>query len=228
MVAGKELVSLKEVRKSYKLTWGELEVLKGINLVINQGDFISIVGPSGSGKSTFLNILGLLDKPTGGTFVLDGTEVSTLNDDQLSRFRNKSIGFIFQSFNLFPQLTALENVEVPLIYAGKSVSERRDRSMHLLERVGLRERADHKPSQLSGGEMQRVAIARSLANNPSFLLGDEPTGNLDEHTGDRIVDLMRELNSEGITIVLVTHNPEVAGVTEKIYRLKEGHLLLEN
>ncbi|MBI4245142.1 MAG: ABC transporter ATP-binding protein [Planctomycetes bacterium] len=222
------LISLEDVHKTYRLSWGELTVLKGVTLRINKGDFIAIMGPSGSGKSTLLNILGLLDKPSKGVYTLNGQNTTEFSDDELSRFRNKSIGFIFQYFNLFSQLTAIQNVEVPMEYAGVSRGDRKKRAAALLEKVGIGSRMDHKPTQLSGGEMQRVAIARSLSNNPSFLLADEPTGNLDEASGEKIVNVLKELSREGITIVVVTHNPLVAQQTHKIYRMKDGALLNTN
>jgi putative ABC transport system ATP-binding protein len=204
---------------------GDISVtaLAGIDLVINRGEFISIMGPSGSGKTTLLNMLGGLDKPTSGKVVLNGTELSKLSDRQLTHIRRHEIGFIFQSYNLLPVLTALENVELPMLIAGRPKTERIARAHELLELVGLDDRADHKPDELSGGERQRVAIARALANKPAILLCDEPTGDLDTETGKKIVELLKKLSENANqTIIVVTHDQSVANRTERIYRLKDG------
>ena len=213
-----------DVSRLYRKGEREFFALKEVTFAFAAGDFISVTGPSGSGKSTFLNILGLLDRPTCGTYLHLGEDVSGLDDDALSRIRNRTIGFIFQSFNLFPQLTALENVEVPMIYAGVPAGDRRRRASALVERVGLTPRASHRPTELSGGECQRTAIARALANEPSLILADEPTGNLDETNGREIVRLLVELNAQGTALVVVTHNPEVAAQAHRQIRLHDGRL----
>jgi putative ABC transport system ATP-binding protein len=213
-----------DVSRLYRKGEREFFALKEVTFAFAAGDFISVTGPSGSGKSTFLNILGLLDRPTRGTYLHLGEDVSGLDDDALSRIRNRTIGFIFQSFNLFPQLTVLENVEVPMIYAGVPAGERRRRATVLVERVGLAPRAAHRPTELSGGECQRTAIARALTNEPSLILADEPTGNLDEANGREIVRLLVELNAQGTALVVVTHNPEVAARAHRRIRLHDGRL----
>jgi putative ABC transport system ATP-binding protein len=213
-----------DVSRLYRKGEREFFALKEVTFAFAAGDFLSVTGPSGSGKSTFLNILGLLDRPTRGTYLHLGEDVSGLDDDALSRIRNRTIGFIFQSFNLFPQLTVLENVEVPMIYAGVPAGERRRRATVLVERVGLAPRAAHRPTELSGGECQRTAIARALTNEPSLILADEPTGNLDEANGREIVRLLVELNAQGTALVVVTHNPEVAARAHRRIRLHDGRL----
>jgi len=212
------------VSRLYRKGDREFFALREVTFSLAAGDFISVTGPSGSGKSTFLNILGLLDRPTRGTYLHLGVDVSSLDDDALSRIRNRTIGFIFQSFNLFPQLTVLENVEVPMIYAGVPAGERRRRASQLIERVGLARRTAHRPTELSGGECQRTAIARALTNAPSLILADEPTGNLDEANGNEIVKLLVELNRQGTALVVVTHNPEVAERAHRRIRLHDGRL----
>jgi len=212
------------VSRLYRKGDREFFALREVTFSLAAGDFISVTGPSGSGKSTFLNILGLLDRPTRGTYLHLGVDVSSLDDDALSRIRNRTIGFIFQSFNLFPQLTVLENVEVPMIYAGVPAGERRRRASQLIERVGLARRTAHRPTELSGGECQRTAIARALTNAPSLFLADEPTGNLDEANGNEIVKLLVELNRQGTALVVVTHNPEVAERAHRRIRLHDGRL----
>ncbi len=221
------VVVMKELHKSYPVGEGILHVLKGINITINEGEFVGIMGASGSGKSTLLNIIGLLDVPSSGSYKIRLREVSGLSDDELAELRNSYIGFIFQSFNLFPHLTVQENIEVPLVYAGIPASERHKISVEKAEKVGLKKRLNHRPTQLSGGECQRVAIARALSNNPSFLLADEPTGNLDEKTGNEIMEIFKDLHkNHKTTIIMVTHNPELTSYFDRVIYLKDG--LVEN
>jgi putative ABC transport system ATP-binding protein len=215
----------RDVSKIYCKGARELYALHDVTFAIEEGDFIAVMGPSGSGKSTFLHILGLLDRPSRGTYLHLGEDVSGLDDDMRSRIRNRTIGFIFQSFNLFPQLSAIENVEVPMLYAGMPSGERLRRAAELVDRVGLGPRAGHRPTEMSGGEMQRVAIARALANRPSILLADEPTGNLDETNGREIVKILSGLNAAGTALIVVTHNPDVAAVAKRTIRLRDGRLL---
>lgn len=215
-------LSMKDLQKTYHAGEFDVPVLKGINLHVRRGEFLGIMGSSGSGKSTLLNILGLLDKPTGGSYLLDGQRVETMDDSTLTELRNLKIGFIFQAFNLFPHLTVEENIEVPMVYAGVSKKIRRKIARENAERVKLAHRLDHRPTQLSGGEMQRVAIARSLVNKPTFLLADEPTGNLDEKTGDEIMELFHELHGQGVTIVMVTHNPSYEHHYDRVIYLRNG------
>lgn len=196
--------------------------LRGVDLTVGQGEFLAIMGPSGSGKSTLMNILGCLDRPSMGTYLLDGEETSRLSDDALAAVRNRKIGFVFQTFNLLPRLTALQNVELPLMYRGMSPSERRQRALECLRRVGLEQRTTHLPSQLSGGQQQRVAIARALAGSPAIILADEPTGNLDSVSGSDIMQIFHELNDSGITLLLVTHDDSIALHARRVIRLKDG------
>ena len=216
------IISLRDIRKSYYLGTQELPVLLGINLDVAQNEYVALMGPSGSGKSTLMNIIGCLDTPTGGTYILNDKDVSNMEDDELAAIRNTEIGFVFQQFNLLPRLTAWENVAVPLIYAGIGRKEREERARDMLGRVGLSDRAHHKPNELSGGQSQRVAIARALVNNPSLILADEPTGNLDTRTSLEIMDLFDEIHGAGNTVVLVTHEEDISARTLRIVRLRDG------
>lgn len=206
---------------------GELDitVLAGITLSIKPGELIAVMGPSGSGKSTLMNIIGCLDRPTSGVYHFEDREISTLSDDELASVRNVKIGFVFQTFNLLPRLSALKNVEVPLIYSGVPARTRKERAAPMLERVGLAERMYHKPTELSGGQQQRVAIARALVNNPPLLLADEPTGNLDSRSGEEILNILTELNKQGVTVVIVTHDQNVAGRCKRNIHLKDGQII---
>lgn len=218
------LIITKDIWKIYKLGREEVQALRGISLEIKKNEFVAIMGPSGSGKSTLLNILGCLDTPTSGQYLLNGKEVSQLTDEELALIRNKEIGFVFQVFNLLPNVDAYHNVELPLIYNGTQKKERRERVVSALQIVGLAPRMKHKPSELSGGERQRVAIARALVNNPSLILADEPTGNLDSRSGGEILSLFEKLHSLGNTIVIVTHDPNIAERAKRIVYLKDGEI----
>jgi putative ABC transport system ATP-binding protein len=218
------VAELKDARKVYPRGASAVVALDGVSLTVREGEKLAIMGPSGSGKSTLLSILGCLDRPTAGEYRLFGEHVETLDDAHLSRTRNRRIGFVFQSFHLIPQLTVLENVETPLLYGGVPEGEWRSRSLRCLERVGLSHRADHRPSELSGGEAQRAAIARALVTEPALLLADEPTGNLDSHTGDEVASLIDALHDEGRTVVLVTHNEALGRGAERILRLRDGRV----
>ncbi|MBI5078601.1 ABC transporter ATP-binding protein [Candidatus Saganbacteria bacterium] len=224
-MSDKVVVKITEVKRTYYLGKVEVPALRGVNLSISRGEFVSIMGPSGCGKSTLMHIIGCLDRPTSGHVHLDEVDVDVLDDNSLAEIRNKKVGFVFQTFNLLPKLNAIENVELPLIYAGVSLEKRRKRAMELLEVVGLKERYQHKPSELSGGQSQRVAIARALANDPSIILADEPTGNLDSKSGDEIIRLFGELNERGVTLIIVTHDQEIAGRSKRIVRLKDGQVV---
>jgi putative ABC transport system ATP-binding protein len=216
------MIELENITKIYRMGNVEVPALRGVTLSIEQGEMVALIGASGSGKSTLMNIIGFLDKPTGGKYILEGVDVSQLNDNKLAEMRNRKIGFVFQTYNLLPRAAAVANVELPLIYGGGS--QKRKRAVEALERVGLKARATHKPSELSGGEQQRVAIARALVNNPSIILADEPTGNLDSNATAEIVSIFCRLNREGITIVLVTHEMDVARQARRIVRLFDGKI----
>ena len=219
------IVLLEGVGKVHGDASSGLRVLRGVDLSIRKGEFVGIVGASGSGKTTLMNILGCLDRPTDGRYVLDGQDVSTLDDDALSLVRNRSIGFVFQSFHLIPQLTVLENVEVPLYYGHVPRGRRKDRAVELLQVVGLSHRLGHHPTQLSGGECQRVAIARALANGPAMILADEPTGNLDTKSGEEVLGLLFDLHREGRTVLMVTHNPDIAARLPRVVEMRDGAVL---
>ncbi|TVR91920.1 MAG: ABC transporter ATP-binding protein [Spirochaetaceae bacterium] len=218
------MIELLNVTKEYQMGDTVVAALRGVTSSIAQGEFVSIVGPSGSGKSTLMNLIGCLDTPTKGRYILAGEAIEKLSVDRLAELRNATIGFVFQTFNLLPRLTALENVEVPLVYAGVPRAQRRDTAMEMLERVGLPDRARHKPNELSGGQRQRVAIARALASRPAVLLADEPTGALDSVTGEEIMELFQALHSEGSTIILVTHEPALAQRAERMIRMHDGEV----
>jgi putative ABC transport system ATP-binding protein len=221
------LVELRNISKIYRLGDEEIRALDDISLDIEAGEFISIIGPSGSGKSTLMHILGCLDSPTAGTIQLDGVMIQNASARELAAIRNRKIGFVFQFFNLLPKLNVMQNVELPMIYSGIPGKERRDRSMAALESVGMANRARHRPSQLSGGQQQRAAIARALVNSPRLVFADEPTGNLDSHTGEAILQLFRSLSQEGRTIVLVTHDPEIAAVTPRRIEIRDGKIAVK-
>ncbi len=218
------IIKMEDIGKIYSTGTIEVEALKNVNLSIEKGEFVSVMGPSGSGKSTLMNIVGCLDRSTSGFYQLDGVDISKLDDVALAKIRNLKIGFVFQSFNLLPRITALQNVELPMIYAGVPKKERRGKAMEALDRVGLTERKDHKPNELSGGQKQRVAIARALVNTPAIILADEPTGNLDSASGEDIMAVFQGLNREGVTIVLVTHEPDIATHTKRVVKFRDGRL----
>jgi putative ABC transport system ATP-binding protein len=216
------IIHLEEIRKSYFMGKNALEILKGISLDIYRNEYVALMGPSGSGKSTLMNILGCLDTPTGGKYILNGQDVSQMVDNSLAEVRNKTIGFVFQQFNLLPRLTALENVALPLVYAGVSKKIRQEKAMHVLDMVNLTQRSHHKPNELSGGQSQRVAIARALVNDPALILADEPTGNLDTKTSYEIMSIFGDIHSRGNTVVLVTHEEDIANHSNRIVRLRDG------
>ena len=216
------IIHLNNICKSYYLGKQELQVLKGINIDILKNEYVALMGPSGSGKSTLMNILGCLDTPTHGSYVLNGKDVSRMIDNDLAEIRNKEIGFVFQQFNLLPRLTAAENVALPLIYSGIGKKERMERAMEVLIKVKLDDRSHHKPNELSGGQCQRVAIARALINDPAIILADEPTGNLDSKTSYEIMDILGKIHNEGNTVVLVTHEEDIAGFAHRVIRLRDG------
>ncbi len=221
------MIQLKDVKKIYPMGKFEVRALDGISLSIKDGELISIMGPSGSGKSTLMHIIGCLDKPTEGEYLLDGKDVTTLDDDELSTIRNKNMGFVFQTFNLIPRESCLYNVELPLVYAGLGAKERRKRTVEVLSEVGLGDRIRHRPSELSGGERQRVAIARALVNQPTVILADEPTGNLDTKTGKEIMRIFRDLHEKGKTVIIVTHEKEISEFADRIVRIRDG-LIVED
>jgi putative ABC transport system ATP-binding protein len=220
-----DLIQFNDVHKTYDMGQAQVKALDGISIEIMQGDYLAVMGPSGSGKSTLMNLIGCLDSPTSGSYRLKGLEISTLGDDELARIRNREIGFIFQTFNLLPRTDALQNVELPLIYSGVTRRERHERAKRALEAVGLGDRMHHRPNEMSGGQRQRVAIARALVNNPSILLADEPTGNLDSRTGEEIMALIDKLHAEGNTLILVTHEDELARRAARVIRLRDGQIV---
>jgi putative ABC transport system ATP-binding protein len=219
------ILETRELHKTYASGDVEVHALRGVSIAVEPGELVSIMGTSGSGKSTLMNILGCLDRPTSGSLILDGRDVSRLSKDELAEVRNRTLGFVFQSFNLLPRTTALENVELPLLYAGVPAKERRARATRALERVGLADRQGHTPNQLSGGQQQRVAIARALVGEPKIILADEPTGNLDTATSDEVMGLFTELGKAGITVVLVTHEPDIAARTERVITMRDGKVI---
>jgi putative ABC transport system ATP-binding protein len=216
------IIKLEDIQKSYFMGSQAIPVLKGITLDINQNEYVALMGPSGSGKSTLMNILGCLDSPTGGRYVLNGKDVSKMPDDDLATVRNTEIGFVFQQFNLLPRLTAAENVALPLVYAGINKKDRIERAMEALKKVGLADRSHHKSNELSGGQIQRVAIARAVVNNPSLLLADEPTGNLDSKTSVEVMEIFAQIQASGNTVVLVTHEEDIAAYAHRVVRLRDG------
>ncbi|QOS99012.1 ABC transporter ATP-binding protein [Brevibacterium sp. JNUCC-42] len=219
------MLTVTDIRKTFMNGDSELPILKGVNFTVNKGEFVAIMGPSGSGKSTFMNMLGCLDRPSSGSYVLDGVEVTKLNENQQADLRNQKIGFVFQAFNLLPRISAVRNVELPMLYAGISASERKKRAEEALISVGLKERMDHKPPQMSGGQKQRVAIARSLVNRPAILLADEPTGNLDSRSTTEVMAIFQKLHAQGVTIILVTHELDTAQHAERIVVFKDGVII---
>lgn len=219
------LIEIRDIYKIYNPGENEVRALDGINLTVEHGEFLAIVGQSGSGKSTLMNMLGLLDIPTSGTYTLDGVDVKDMTDDELSEIRNKEIGFIFQGFNLIPSLTAVENVELPLVYRGMKKEERNRLALEALERVGLSHRLDHLPKQMSGGQQQRVAIARAVAARPPIILADEPTGNLDSHSGVEVMKILHELHEEGRTVILITHDNDIANEAQRVIRIQDGQII---
>jgi putative ABC transport system ATP-binding protein len=218
------IIHMAGIRKVYDTGKVKVEALKGVDLEIHKGEMVAIVGPSGSGKSTLMNLLGCLDTPSEGEYVLGGENVAGVTRDQLAEIRNRRVGFVFQNFNLLPHITSLENVEMPMLFGGMPVRDRRERATELLTRVGLEDRVDHKPTELSGGQMQRVAIARAMAMDPDIILADEPTGNLDTQTSTEVMALFQELNAQGITIVLVTHEPDIAVYAKRIVEVRDGRI----
>ena len=218
------LIEMRELTRRYQLGPQEIYALRGVDLIVNHGEYVAIMGPSGSGKSTLMNIIGCLDRPSAGQYILDGTPVESMNDDELAAVRNKKIGFVFQTFNLLARTTALHNVELPLVYAKIPRVERRELAEEALTAVGLKERMSHQPNELSGGQRQRVAIARALVNKPSLLLADEPTGNLDSQTGREILDLFRDLHSTGNSIIMVTHEDDVAQEAKRVIHIRDGRI----
>jgi putative ABC transport system ATP-binding protein len=218
------LIDLKQIFKTYQMGFTQINALNGLNCEIGEGEYVALMGPSGSGKSTLMNVIGCLDSPTSGSYLLNGNDVSKMSEDDLAKVRNLEIGFVFQSFNLLPRTSALENVALPLVYAGVGKKERLDRAQIVLEKVGLGDRGDHKPNELSGGQRQRVAIARALINNPSIVLADEPTGNLDSTSSLEIMNLFEEIHAEGNTVVMVTHEEDIAEYAKRTIRMIDGKL----
>jgi putative ABC transport system ATP-binding protein len=218
------LIETRDLWKTYVMGEEQIHALRGVSIEIDRGEYVAIMGPSGSGKSTLMNLIGCLDTPTKGSYLLNGKEVASMNDDELARIRNEEIGFVFQTFNLLPRATALHNVELPLVYAGVTGKVRQDRARQALEKVELTERAAHRPNELSGGQRQRVAIARALVNNPSILLADEPTGNLDSKTGNEIMGVFAKLHEGGNTIVLVTHEADIAAFAHRVIHIRDGQV----
>jgi putative ABC transport system ATP-binding protein len=218
------LIETRDLWKTYVMGGEEIHALRGVSIEIERGEYLAIMGPSGSGKSTLMNLIGCLDTPSKGSYLLNGKEVASMNDDELARIRNEEIGFVFQTFNLLPRATALHNVELPLVYAGVSGKARQDRAKLALEKVELTSRSSHRPNELSGGQRQRVAIARALVNDPSILLADEPTGNLDSKTGNEIMGLFARLHEGGNTIILVTHEPEIAAYAHRVINIRDGQV----
>lgn len=219
------MIEIKDLNKIYQNGSISVQALKDVNITINKGEFVGIMGPSGSGKSTFMNVLGCLDRASSGVYILDDRRIEGMPDNDLAAIRNEKIGFVFQSFNLLPRMTALKNVELPMIYAKVGAKERRERAIEALNRVGLTERMHHKPNELSGGQKQRVAIARALVNNPSIILADEPTGNLDSRSGEEVMEIFKSLNQEGATIIIVTHEMDIALQTNRIISFRDGEVI---
>ena len=222
------IIDIKGITRDFPLGSEIVKVLKGINLTINKGEYVALMGPSGSGKSTLMNLLGCLDTPTSGHYILNGKDVSKMSDDELAEIRNKEIGFVFQTFNLLPRTTALDNVALPMVYAGYKKPEREARATEVLKQVSLADRMDHKPNQLSGGQRQRVAVARALVNRPSIILADEPTGNLDSKTSVEIMALFNDIHANGNTVILVTHEEDIAAYAHRVIRLRDGVIESDN
>lgn len=220
-----KIIELNDIQKSFRIGESEFAVLKGINLQVDVGEFIALMGPSGSGKSTLLNIIGCLDRPTSGHFLLFGQDISQTSDDELARLRREELGFIFQTFNLISRISVLKNVEVPMMLSGVTRQKRKERALKLLNDVGIAHRSDFSPQNISGGERQRVAVARALANDPKIIIADEPTGNLDLKNSDEVMKILSKLNQEGRTIIMVTHNPEITGNCSRVIRLRDGRIM---